>query len=118
MSTYSKTFGLTFINDDHFYANVAIIQNFCNGICRILWGYGYDRFNFKKCFMVIAIVATLVISCLPLLPCLGKMESLLFGHNPHPVFPRLWRQAGLHHHDVPPLHDVPGYLLNSGGSRQ
>ena len=68
MSTYSKTFGLTFINDDHFYANVAIIQNFFNGLCRILWGYGYDRFNFKICFMVIAFVATLVTSCLPLLP--------------------------------------------------
>lgn len=77
MSTYSKTFGLTFINDDHFYANVAIIQNFFNGLCRILWGYGYDRFNFKICFMVIAFVATLVTSCLPLLPCLGNKTPFI-----------------------------------------
>ena len=78
MSTYSKTFGLTFINDDHFYANVAIIQNFFNGLCRILWGYGYDRFNFKICFMIITFVATLVTFCLPLLPCLSNSKILYF----------------------------------------
>ena len=43
MSNYSKSFGLTFINDDHFFANVAIFQNVANGLCRIFWGYAYDR---------------------------------------------------------------------------
>ena len=43
MSNYSKSFGLTFINDDHFFASVAIFQNVANGLCRIFWGYAYDR---------------------------------------------------------------------------
>ena len=40
---YSKTFGLTFINDDHYYSIVAIFQNLLNGVTRIFWGLGYDR---------------------------------------------------------------------------
>ena len=52
IGTYSKTFGLTFINDDHFYSIVAVLQNILNGFSRILWGLGYDRYeNFKHCLL-------------------------------------------------------------------
>jgi len=71
MSNYSKTFGLTFINDDHYFAKVAVFLNILNGICRILWGYYYDRFGFKHCFSIIGVTVTLVTATLPALPALG-----------------------------------------------
>merc|ERR1719317_1778412 len=71
MGNFSKSFGLTFINDDHFYSIVAIFQNILNGFSRIFWGLGYDRFGFKKCFSVICLVVCLTISTLPLLPSMG-----------------------------------------------
>jgi len=43
MGNFSKSFGLTFINDDHFYSIVAIFQNILNGFSRIFWGFSYDR---------------------------------------------------------------------------
>ena len=75
MSNYSKTFGLTFINDDHFFAKVAVFLNILNGICRILWGYYYDRFGFKHCFRIIGVTVTLVTATLPALPALGKYQA-------------------------------------------
>ena len=73
MSTYSKTFGLTFINDDHFFASVAIVQNVFNGGCRIFWGYFYDKAGFKKCFLFIGLTVTVVTALLPTLPYLGTV---------------------------------------------
>ena len=75
MSTYSKTFGLTFINDDHYFANVAIVQNVFNGACRIFWGFGYDRLGFKTCFLVIGSVVSIATALLPTLPFLGEFVS-------------------------------------------
>ena len=43
MGNFSKSFGLTFINDDHFYSIVAIFQNILNGFSRIFWGLSYDK---------------------------------------------------------------------------
>jgi len=43
MGNYSKVFGMKFINDDHYFANVAIVQNILNGLSRVGWGYNYDR---------------------------------------------------------------------------
>jgi len=71
MGTYSKTFGLTFINDDHFYSTVAIFQNILNGFSRIVWGFSYDRFGFKKCFLVICSTVCITIATLTQLPNLG-----------------------------------------------
>ena len=71
MSTYSKTFGLTFINDDHFFAVVAIFQNVFNGGCRIFWGYFYDKIGFRQCFILIGLTVTVVTALLPVLPYLG-----------------------------------------------
>jgi len=71
MSNYSKTFGLTFINDDHYFAKVAVFLNILNGIGRIVWGYYYDRLGFKHCFRIIGLTVTFVTSTLPLLPFIG-----------------------------------------------
>jgi hypothetical protein len=43
ITNFSKTFGLTFINDDHYFARMAIISNILNGAFRIVWGLLYDR---------------------------------------------------------------------------
>ena len=43
VATISKSFGLTFINDDHFFSHIAIFQNILNGLTRIIWGCLYDR---------------------------------------------------------------------------
>jgi len=72
MSTYSKTYGLTFINDDHFYAIVAVFQNIFNGACRIVWGFLYDRIEMRTCFLVVGILITIVTSCLPAVQYLGE----------------------------------------------
>jgi len=72
MGNYSKTFGMSFINDDHFYAKVAVFLNILNGCCRIVWGLNYDRFGFKVCFMLIGATVTFITSCLPLLPLIGN----------------------------------------------
>jgi len=72
MSNYSKSFGLTFINNDHFFATVAIFQNLFNGGCRILWGLSYDRFGLRKCMIAIGLVTTALTASLPLLPYLGQ----------------------------------------------
>ena len=91
LSNYSKTFGLTFINDDHFYANLAIILNILNGACRIFWGLIYDRYlffypniystnlriGFKWCFCSIAVVVTLATSTLPVLPYISSNSLTL-----------------------------------------
>jgi len=71
MGNYSKTFGLTFINDDHYYAKVAIFLNIFNGLCRIAWGFNYDRLGFKISYILIGITVTVFTSSLPLLPMIG-----------------------------------------------
>ena len=72
MSNYSKSFGLTFINNDHFFATVAIFQNIFNGGCRILWGLSYDRFGLRRCMIAIGLITTVLTAILPLLPYLGQ----------------------------------------------
>ena len=72
MSNFSKSFCLTFINDDHFFARVAIFQNIANGLCRIVWGFSYDKMGFKKCFLIIGSAVTLGTVLLPVLPLLGE----------------------------------------------
>jgi len=74
MGNYSKTFGLTFINDDHYYAKVAVFLNILNGFCRIAWGFNYDRFGFKVCFILIGLTVTIITSTLPLLPMIGNND--------------------------------------------
>ena len=72
MSNYSKTFGLTFINDDHFFASIAIVQNVFNGSCRIFWGFFYDKAGFKVCFLFIGFIVTAITALLPVLTFIGK----------------------------------------------
>jgi len=72
MGNYSKTFGLTFINDDHYYAKVAVFLNILNGCGRVVWGFNYDKFGFKVAFFMIGFTVTLVTSTLPLLPMIGE----------------------------------------------
>ena len=72
ITNYSKSFGLTFINNDHFFATVAIFQNILNGCSRIFWGLLYDRFGVRKCLIAIGLITTVLTASLPLLPYLGQ----------------------------------------------
>ena len=74
MGNYSKTFGLTFIQDDHYYAIVAVFLNILNGSSRVLWGLSYDKIGFKWCFTIIGVIVTIVTSTLPLLPLIGTRK--------------------------------------------
>jgi len=76
MGNFSKTFSLTFINDDFYYARVSIFLNLLNGLCRVFWGLAYDRFGFRACFLVVAAVVVVVTASLPLLPLLASPDSL------------------------------------------
>ena len=95
MGNYSKTFGLTIIQDDHYFAIVAVFLNILNGSSRVIWGLSYDRFDsigngaflqlvyrigFKWCFMIIGVVVTIITSSLPLLQMIGKKGCLI--HKP------------------------------------
>merc|ERR1719412_2910365 len=74
-----KAFGLTFINDDHFFSYVAIFQNILNGSSRIVWGALYDRFKFKKCFTAIALIATVFMITIIFLPYLGDTTLMCYS---------------------------------------
>lgn len=71
LASYSKTFLFTFINDDHYFAHVAVAQNLLNGFSRIGWGLCYDRFGFRYSYALISLPVCLATSTLPLLPLLG-----------------------------------------------
>ena len=58
ITNFSKTFGLTFINDDHFFANMAIISNILNGAFRMVWGVLYDRYTLLEKFVRISLYLT------------------------------------------------------------
>ncbi|XP_021364600.1 uncharacterized protein LOC110457592 [Mizuhopecten yessoensis] len=51
ISSLYKTYGQTFIKDDHFLAIVGSLAAVCNGGGRILWGYLADKFCFKASFI-------------------------------------------------------------------
>ena len=42
MNSYSKSFGQVYISDDKFFATVATVSMFANGLCRIFWGKIFD----------------------------------------------------------------------------
>jgi len=75
LQNYSKTFGFTFINDDHYYAKIGIISNIFNGLCRIFWGLLYDRLGFRGCYLMLGVIVTCVTGVLPFIPYLAH-ESL------------------------------------------
>lgn len=75
LQNFSKTYGLTIINDDHFYAKIGIVSNVFNGLCRVGWGALYDKLNFRGCYFILGTVVTGIIAILPLLQYLEK-ESL------------------------------------------
>ncbi|XP_023338101.1 uncharacterized protein LOC111708833 [Eurytemora carolleeae] len=71
LQNYSKTFGFTFINDDHYFYKIGIVSNILNGFCRIVWGLLYDRLKFRRCYMIIGSVVTITTITMPVLPLIG-----------------------------------------------
>jgi len=76
LQNYSKTFGLTFINDDHYFAMIGVVSNIFNGLCRIVWGALYDRLGFRGCYLVLGSGVTIVTAILPFLPSLLEHDGI------------------------------------------
>ena len=47
INTYQKSFGMTFISDDFFFAYVGLAFNLLIGFSSLIWGYLYDLKGFK-----------------------------------------------------------------------
>ena len=47
INSYQKTYAQKFIQDDTFFANIAIVQNVINGSARLVWGGVYDKMGFQ-----------------------------------------------------------------------
>jgi len=67
---WQKSYGLLLVTSDSFHANIGIVTNVCNGVCRIVWGLIYDKIGYKKCIIIISIIVCLSVSSLPLLKLL------------------------------------------------
>ena len=50
INTYQKSFGMTFISDDFFFAYVGLAFNLLIGFSSLVWGYLYDLKGFKVIF--------------------------------------------------------------------
>ena len=76
-------------------------------LCRIVWGYFYDRFGFKKCIIVIASCVTLGALGLPLLTYLSM--KTITSKNPG-VYNDNVSSCGQHGRDGP-LHGDHDHVL-------
>lgn len=72
ITNFAKVFGLTFINDDHFYARMSIVSNILNGSFRIVWGFLYDRVKFRGCYFAMGTIVIIFAATFPALPYLGS----------------------------------------------
>ena len=76
-------------------------------LCRIVWGYFYDRFGFKRCIIVIASCVTLGALGLPLLTFLGMISNTNVSFYYFTVIPT---RCGQHGRDSP-LHNDNDHVL-------
>jgi len=93
LQNFSKTYGLTIINDDHYYVTIGIVSNVFNGLCRVCWGALYDKLNFRGCYLMLGTVVTVIIAIFPLLQyleensmeakiCYGLLSTILYMSFP------------------------------------
>ncbi|XP_021344893.1 uncharacterized protein LOC110444864, partial [Mizuhopecten yessoensis] len=78
ISSLYKTYGQTFIKDDHFLAIVGSLAAVCNGGGRILWGYLADKFCFKVASMLSCGLFCVCILTFPLTERFGSALYLLY----------------------------------------
>ena len=66
MSSYWKTFGQSFITDDHFLVMVGSISAVCNGVFRPVWGYVMDKLTYRYAMPLLCVITALLIGTLSL----------------------------------------------------
>ncbi|XP_068220917.1 uncharacterized MFS-type transporter YhjX-like isoform X2 [Palaemon carinicauda] len=67
-----KSFGQTFIQDDHFLAKIGSLAAVFNCIGRVAWGRLIDKTSFKVSMRLLAVMLAVLFATLPLTKYLGK----------------------------------------------
>lgn len=72
ISAMYKTFGQTFIKDDHFLAMVGSLAALFNASGRILWGRIMDKTSFKTSLRILSTLFSILLCTLPTTKYMGK----------------------------------------------
>ncbi|XP_068240494.1 oxalate:formate antiporter-like isoform X2 [Palaemon carinicauda] len=72
VSAMYKTFGQTFIKDDHFLAMVGSLAALFNASGRILWGRIMDKTSFKTTLRILSTLFSILLCTIPLTKHMGK----------------------------------------------
>jgi MFS transporter, OFA family, oxalate/formate antiporter len=62
ITTYYKTFGQTFINNDNFLSITGSVSSLFNACGRLLWGYLADKLSFKICYLIQSTICIALVS--------------------------------------------------------
>lgn len=68
-----KSFGQTFITDDHFLAVIGSLAAIFNAGGRIAWGYLMDKTSFRVAMRILATLLALLFAIMPLARYMGKL---------------------------------------------
>ncbi|KAK7069076.1 hypothetical protein SK128_018270 [Halocaridina rubra] len=68
-----KSFGQTFINDDHFLAQIGSFASIFNAVGRVLWGRLMDKTSFKTSMRILATLLSVFFGTMPLTQYMGKV---------------------------------------------
>ncbi|XP_066937813.1 uncharacterized MFS-type transporter YhjX-like isoform X2 [Macrobrachium rosenbergii] len=68
-----KSFGQTFIRDDHFLAQIGSFAAVFNCIGRVVWGRLMDKTSFKVSMRILAVLLAFLFATLPLTRHMGKV---------------------------------------------
>ncbi|XP_071530432.1 apicoplast pyruvate carrier 1-like [Panulirus ornatus] len=68
-----KSFGQTFITDDHFLAVIGSLAAIFNAGGRIAWGYLMDKTSFRVAMRILATLLALLFAIMPLAKYMGKL---------------------------------------------
>ncbi|XP_063607130.1 oxalate:formate antiporter-like [Penaeus indicus] len=67
-----KSFGLTFISDDHFLAVIGSLAAIFNAVGRVCWGKLMDKTSFRIAMRLLALLFAILFATLPLTRFMGK----------------------------------------------
>jgi MFS family permease len=73
-----KTFGETFIEDDHFFAWAFSVGSIANAVARIGWGMLTDQVGFQVALSMATSFATFLLLSMPLTAYMGRFVYLFW----------------------------------------
>ncbi|KAG7153850.1 Major Facilitator Superfamily-like protein 2 [Homarus americanus] len=68
-----KSFGQTFISDDHYLAGIGSFAAIFNAVGRIVWGRLMDKTSFRTAIRILTLMLTLLFATMPLTKHMGKV---------------------------------------------